>query len=190
MKFRNITLSALLLLPSYYMYGSQDHPLTSGLWHAFEDIQHLLTFVGLGCASALLTASKKYFPWISFLAAMTLGGLLGMGKMITPLTEWAIAGSVLIYGIIIALRLNLSTGLHIVVAFLFGFYHGFAHGTLMPDKSSALIFLPGFILTAFAMTALTFFIASKGFSKFPKSWFIAGGTLVLAGLYLLIQLIQ
>jgi len=104
---------------------------TAGFVHPFTGIDHLLAMLAVG----LWSASAAPRPWLAPLifAALLIAGALAAGGGIVPApvlqgTEWAIAASVIVLGILVAWRIRLATPAVALVVGTFAFFHGAAHG--------------------------------------------------------------
>lgn len=100
-----------------------------GLAHPFGGLDHLLAMAAVGLWSA--TALPRERLWsvpLAFVAAMLLGAGLAFAGLGLPLVEGMIATSVLILGLMVALRLKLPVLAGATIAAAFALFHGFAHG--------------------------------------------------------------
>ena len=84
----------------------------------------------------------------AFLAAMALGAGWGLRRMDLPQFETAIALSVVVLGIVVAIGRRLPLLAGAAVAALAAFPHGYAHGTEAPLDASVGGYFVGFLLAA------------------------------------------
>ncbi|WP_084783088.1 HupE/UreJ family protein [Leptolyngbya sp. O-77] len=98
----------------------------SGLAHPVIGLDHFAFVVAIG----LLAAKQGWgllFP-LSFLLAALGGTTLHLNLVDLPAVEIAIAGSVLIIGLLLGLRKTLPLGGAIAFGILAGLFHGYAYG--------------------------------------------------------------
>ena len=154
---RAIALAGLSLLAGTASAHTGDHVasgLASGLAHPFMGLDHLLAMVAVGLWAAQQGGRALWALPGAFLGAMLLGlGLAGAGWML-PHVETAVALSVLVLGLLIALRhhARLRSGMFVTAAF--ALFHGYAHGLDMPHAASPMLFATGFVLATGCLHAL------------------------------------
>ena len=119
--------------------------LAAGLSHPFAGLDHLLAMTAVGLWAASLGGRAIWAVPIAFMAAMGLGGGLGLGGMPFPTVEFMIGLSVVALGALVAFNVKVpaTAGMAIVAAFALA--HGHAHGSEMPATASALAYGAGFI---------------------------------------------
>lgn len=116
-----------------------------GFAHPFAGFDHVLAMIAIGVWAAQQGGRALWAIPASFVAAMVAGGALGLAGVTVPMTEPAVALSVLVLaGMVIAsVRLPLAFGA--TVAAVLALFHGHAHGVEMPPAVSALRFVAGFV---------------------------------------------
>ncbi|MEB3343306.1 HupE/UreJ family protein [Okeania sp.] len=126
--------------------------LLSGMGHPIIGIDHLAFVLAVGLVGTTIPNG------LSILASFLATGMLGTGihllSIDLPLTELAIAFSVVVFGVILAFKQRLNNLLLIVFAGIAGIFHGYAYGEaiLGAEMTPLLAYLLGF-------TAIQFFIA-------------------------------
>lgn len=118
----------------------------SGLAHPIIGLDHFAFVVAIG----LLAAKQGWgllFP-LSFLLAALGGTILHLNLVDLPMVEIAIAGSVLIIGLLLGLRKMLPLGGAIAFGMLAGLFHGYAYGESIvgAEPSPLAAYLLGFTL--------------------------------------------
>lgn len=116
----------------------------TGLAHPVIGPDHLAFIVAVG----LLAATKRRGIWIpaAFILAALAGTLLHLASVALPGVELLVAGSVLLFGILLALpeapALSVMTGL----AAAAGLFHGYAYGEAIfgAESTPVLAYLVGF----------------------------------------------
>jgi urease accessory protein len=134
--------------------------------------------LAVGLWAAQLGGRWTWAVPLAFVSSMAMGGALGFAGVHLPFAEPMIAASVLVLGLLIAMRVRLRvSGLALVAAF--ALFHGIAHATEMPVEASRVSYAAGFVLATCLLHA-----AGVGLGLLPRArW--AGVPVALAGLYLL-----
>ncbi len=123
----------------------------NGFLHPLTGIDHLLAMLAVGVWSAQIGGKAIYIVPSCFLMMMVIGGIVGLQNVYLGNVEFMIALSVLLLGLAISInRKNsiLIAGLGVAV---FGFFHGFAHGSEVPKSLSAFEYVFGFLITTFGL---------------------------------------
>ncbi|MBW4463715.1 MAG: HupE/UreJ family protein [Nodosilinea sp. WJT8-NPBG4] len=163
-------LALLLLLP---LPSLAHHPLggrvpanfaegfLSGLAHPVIGLDHLAFVVAVGLLAAVST-------WgIAIPAAFVLAAMVGTGlhlaEITLPAAEFVIAGSVLGFGVLLALRNRPQSGVVTGLAVLAGLFHGFAYGeAIFGAESMPLVaYLAGFTAVQMGIAIAAFFLGRQ-----------------------------
>jgi urease accessory protein len=111
------------------------------------------------------------------------GGTLGFVGMTLPLTEPLLAASVLVLGLLVALRARLQL-LGLALAAGFAVFHGLAHAAALPSGAGALAYAAGFAAATVVLHA-----TGIGLGVWIRSGILAprlaGASIALAGCWLL-----
>ncbi len=141
-------LSALAMIPT----AAWAHPglhgetsLMSGFLHPLMGVDHILAMVSVGLLAAHLGGRSLWAVPASFILAMVIGGTLGVAGFHVPVVEAGIAASVIVLGVLVAMRAKISGPLAAALVALFGIFHGAAHGTEMPVDASLMGYTAGFV---------------------------------------------
>lgn len=126
--------------------------LLSGMGHPIIGVDHLAFILAVGLIGAATPNGISILA--SFLATAILGTGIHLLSFDLPLTEIAIAFSVVAFGAILTLKQRLNTLLLIIFAALAGVFHGYAYGEAIIGAEITALFsyLVGF-------TAMQLFIA-------------------------------
>lgn len=119
----------------------------AGLTHPVLGLDHLLAMVSVGIVSAMIGGRAIWTVPATFVAAMAVGGLLGVADvgLGSGFVEAGIAISVLSLGLVIAADRRLPiVGAMLAVSF-FGAMHGYAHGQEIPDIARPVVYASGFL---------------------------------------------
>lgn len=152
MNFKALRLlpAALLLLVPAAAQAHTGGPVSvgfwPGFWHPFSGLDHVLAMVAVGLLAAQLGGRALWLVPLSFVSVMAIGGLLGTTGFPLPFVELAIASSVLVLGLTIALGLRPAVASAMGLVGAFAIFHGFAHGAEMPAAATALAYGTGFVV--------------------------------------------
>ncbi|WP_426990631.1 HupE/UreJ family protein [Cupriavidus sp. 30B13] len=131
--------------------------LWAGLLHPFTGMDHLLAMAGVGVWSALGARSPREalrMPFV-FVALMLAGAALGLAGAGLPLVEPMIAASLLVIGLLVALRARLPAWAGMAIVGGFAVFHGYAHGAELPTAAGALpaaaAYVGGFTVATMAL---------------------------------------
>lgn len=133
-----IALSVALASPAmaHVGHGSAFTAMT-GFAHPFSGLDHIAAMLGVGLWS-VVGGGKRVWAWpLAFVAAMLAAAIAARAGLGLPIVEPAIAASVLILGIAIALTIEAPVWLGAAVVSVFAMAHGTAHGAEAPGGSFA-----------------------------------------------------
>ncbi|MGO4622443.1 HupE/UreJ family protein [Ensifer sp. 2YAB10] len=162
--------------------------LGHGFMHPVGGLDHVLAMVAVGMFAAILGGRALWLVPASFVAMMAVGGDLGMEGVAVPFVETGIAASVVVLGLVVALRWNAPTVAAMGIVGLFAIFHGYAHGAEMPLDASGKQYAIGFM----AATALLHIagigigsIITRLSGRATTAMRFGGGAMALAGVGLL-----
>lgn len=123
--------------------------LLDGLTHPITGIDHLLAFVTVGVLATLFREQLRWWvlPTV-FVAAMAVGGVLGMAGAGFDGAETLIALSVVALGLLLVVGPLARTQVR-PIAVLLGvtaLFHGLAHGTELPTSANPVLYAVGFLV--------------------------------------------
>jgi urease accessory protein len=159
-----------------------------GLLHPLTGMDHLAAMLAVGCWSAL-TARRFWTTPLAFAAMLLVSAVLGLAELDLPAVEPMIAVSLLVLGLLVALRSHLPAALAATLVGVFAIFHGVAHGTELAGAAHAWAPLAGMLLTTVALhlTGLGLGLALRHQSKWwPR---LAGAAVTLLGGVLLLQMV-
>jgi urease accessory protein len=143
------TLLALMVvspLPLAAHEGGSAAGLVSGLLHPISGLDHVAAMVAVGIWGAQLGAPAIWVLPVTFPMVMALGGMLGLLGVGLPGVEVAIGLSALVLGVMVALEHRPDLRLAAILVGVFAIFHGYAHGTELPDGQSGLFYSIGFVV--------------------------------------------
>ena len=158
----------------------------AGLLHPLTGLDHLAAMVALGIWSALVLPRVWLAP-AAFVLMLAVGAVAGMQGLGVPAIEPMIAASLLVLGLLVAVRRSLPLPAALALAGFFAFFHGAAHGQELAAQS-AWPALAGMLLATAALHALGIVLGRALFTR--QRWLApaAGSAVALLGSVLLLQL--
>lgn len=147
-----VALGLLPSLASAHITGVPHNHFADGFMHPLSGLDHLLAMLSVGIVSTQM--GQKHAIWTlpaAFVAAMVIGGLMGISGLYIAGIETGIALSVLLLGAYIFFDSRLPTVAIYVSVMLFALCHGYAHGAEMPHQARALPFVLGFVMGTIAI---------------------------------------
>ncbi|PSN14411.1 urease accessory protein UreJ [filamentous cyanobacterium CCT1] len=183
-------IAALLLLPlpslAHHPMGGR-LPITfaegflSGLGHPVIGLDHLAFVVALGLLAAV-SAWGIRIPVVFVLAAMV-GTGLHLAEVTLPLAELVIAGSVLGFGLLLALKDRPQSAVVAGLAAIAGLFHGFAYGeAIFGAQTMPLVaYLAGFTVIQIAIAIAAFFVGRQ-LTQRTNAVFVQRAGLVICGI--------
>ena len=179
---------AISIIPStVYAHEGGNLPLggfLSGLIHPVLGYDHLLAMLSVGILSAQIGGRAIWTVPATFVIVMGFGGVLGLVDIGITITELGIALSLVILGAVIASERRLPITLAMIGVGFFAIFHGYAHGTEMPQTAQPVAYAFGF-LTGTALIHITGVLIgdiSKRFQLGPQVLRVGGGLISIVGL--------
>ena len=117
-----------------------------GFGHPMSGIDHILAMVAVGIFAANLGGRALWAVPLTFMALMAVGGALGMAGMTLPFVEIGIALSIVVLGLVVAVRYEWPVAAAMALVGVFAIFHGHAHGAEMPVAASGASYALGFVL--------------------------------------------
>jgi urease accessory protein len=126
--------------------GGEAAGLLSGLHHPVSGLDHILAMVAVGLWGAQLGPPAVWLLPVTFPMVMAFGGMLGLLGFALPGIEIGIAVSAIILGAMVAWQALPPLWVAAVVVGFFAIFHGYAHGTELPEGTDALLYSIGFVV--------------------------------------------
>ncbi|MDR6291390.1 urease accessory protein [Inquilinus ginsengisoli] len=139
-------LATLLPVAAYAHPGHDVSGFTAGFAHPLSGLDHILAMVAVGIWAGQVGGRYIWQAPLAFLALMALGGLAGIEGLGLPMVEIGIAGSIVVFGAMIALAVRPVAWIGMAVTGVFAVFHGYAHGAEMHPDASALTYGVGFMV--------------------------------------------
>ena len=144
------TLAISFVLAPAVALAHPGHDGAGGLMHGFvhpvTGVDHVLAMIAVGVLAALYGGRALWLVPTSFLFAMAVAGVIGMAGIPVQIVEAGIALSVVVLGLMLAFQIKPPTLVAMVVVGFFALFHGYAHGSEMPDGPAGLSFAAGFLI--------------------------------------------
>ena len=155
--YRHFLIAAVLLASTAaqaHVGVGDTHGFAHGFAHPVSGIDHVLAMIAVGLFAAHLGGRALFLLPLSFIAMMVAGGVLGAAGVSLPFVEAGIGLSVVVFGIAVALNLDIPVAIAMVLVGVFAVFHGYAHGAEMPGTVSGLAYGAGFVVATAALHAL------------------------------------
>ena len=120
--------------------------LLHGFVHPLTGIDHVLAMIAVGVLAAGYGSRALWLVPMSFLVAMAAAGVIGMAGIPVQIVEAGIGLSVVVLGLMIAFQFKPPTLVATVVVGFFALFHGYAHGSEMPNGLAGLSLAAGFLI--------------------------------------------
>ena len=163
------------------------HGFANGFAHPLSGLDHFLAMTAVGLWAVQRGGRALWMVPLAFISVMAVGGMLGMaGFGQIPLIEQAIAASVLVLGIFLAVAARLSMRASVLAIGLFALFHGYAHGAEMPATASGLLYGVGFVLATATLHLFGIGLGLAAQKTNSLKWVRCAGVVIAAcGVYLL-----
>lgn len=154
-KYGKSEMIRLLLVLSLFLIPdiASAHPIKgqaigfwTGFFHPLTGIDHVLAMLGVGMWGAEIGGTALWALPVAFPLVMSLGGVAGILHLPMLPVEPGIDFSVIMMGLVIATNFRPKLGWAVAIVSIFAVFHGYAHGSELPDQVSALTFCIGFVL--------------------------------------------
>ncbi len=133
--------------------GGDAAGMLAGIAHPLSGWDHALAMIGVGLWAAQSGRVARWSLPASFLAAMAVGGVLGLAGFALPAVEIGIALSLLALGIAIVAAARPAAWLGMALVAAFAVFHGHAHGAELPAGESGALYGAGALLATAALHA-------------------------------------
>ncbi len=157
-----------------------------GFLHPLNGLDHLLAMIAVGIWSMQLSNDlDKRAIWLMpfiFVVVMGLGGVLGLITVSFVFAEHGIALSLLITGFLIARAIHLSIPASAILIAVFAVFHGYAHGSEIPEGTAIVDYAAGFMLATALLHLVGIGLATLLYRVERDQWLrYAGVAVALSG---------
>ncbi|MCH1929078.1 HupE/UreJ family protein [Shewanella sp. A25] len=144
-----LLLLIIALLPFWAEAHVDSHQalgFTTGLGHPWSGLDHILAMVAVGIWGAQLGRPAVWLLPVVFPMMMAFGGMLGLLGVPFPSVEAGIAISAIVLGLMVLFEVKGNMQLIVALVGFFALFHGYAHGTELPEGQSGLLYSMGFVV--------------------------------------------
>lgn len=141
--------AGLMLAPAQALAHAEEGVaggLASGFMHPLLGLDHLVAMVAVGLWGAQLGRPAIWVLPITFPTVMAMGGLMGVLGIPLPFIEVGVALSAVVLGVLVAMNTRPALWVAAVIVGAFAVFHGYAHGTELPDAANPLAYGVGFVV--------------------------------------------
>ena len=118
----------------------------AGFLHPLSGLDHIVAMVAVGLWGAILGAPALWLLPVVFPMVMAFGGAIGVLGVPVPAVESGIALSGIVLGLMVACSVRPPLWIASLLVGCFAIFHGYAHGTELPDSANPLTFASGFVI--------------------------------------------
>ena len=151
MNTKNVALTMMLLglaTPAFAHTGvNADHNFMAGLIHPWQGIDHLLVMFAVGLWAGIQGGRAMWLLPLSFLTLMTVGAMLSFAGFSFALSEFWVAASVVVFGLIISFNSQVSIALATGLVTAFALFHGFVHAAEITVATEQFSYTLGFLFS-------------------------------------------
>lgn len=126
-------------------YFGGDESFVGGFLHPVLGPDHLVAMLAIGLWAAYLGGRALVGVPLAFVGMMIVGAILGATGSFLPAADQTIAVSLVVFGLMICMLAKLPVFVAVALGGLFATFHGYAHGTEIPDLAQPLLYGAGFI---------------------------------------------
>jgi urease accessory protein len=124
----------------------------AGFVHPLSGADHVLAMVAIGLWG-VVAGGRALWVWpVAFVAMILVGFATGALGLQVPIVEPAIGSSIVVLGLLVAFAARAPVWWGAVIAGLFAFFHGHAHGTeAVTGAADLIVYAGGFSLATAAL---------------------------------------
>jgi len=126
----------------------------NGLRHPVSGLDHVLAMIAVGLWGAQLGQPAIWLLPVTFPMVMAFGGFLGLVGVPLPGVEIGVALSAVLLGLMVAREVRPPLAAAAALVGFFAIFHGYAHGTELPEGQSGLTYSIGFVIATGCLHAV------------------------------------
>ncbi|WP_420406695.1 HupE/UreJ family protein [Hoeflea sp.] len=150
----------------------------SGLMHPIFGWDHVVAMVAVGLWGAVLGSPAIWILPITFPLVMALGAALGIAGVTVPFIEAGIALSGVVLGLLVLFLVRAPVAVAGVIVAFFAIFHGYAHGTELPDAANPFAYAVGFVIATGLLHAVGIAFGALNGQSWGKMAIRAGGAVI------------
>src|SRR3569623_1397582 len=111
-----------------FAHPSADHTLSfaSGIIHPFSGVDQLLAMIAVGMLGARLRHRAVWILPLAYIVMLHAGAIMSVAGPTSPFMEPAIAASISVFGLLLALKQRVNLALAATIVGIFALAHGYA----------------------------------------------------------------
>lgn len=129
-----------------HVQGDPAAGFVTGLGHPWSGLDHILVMIAVGVWGAQLGRPAVWLLPVAFPMMMAFGGFIGLLGLPFPSVEVGISLSAIVIGFMVLTEARASMKLIVALVGFFALFHGYAHGTELPEGQNGLIYSLGFVV--------------------------------------------
>jgi len=127
--------------------GGLSGGFSSGFMHPILGWDHVIAMVAVGIWGAFLGGRAIWILPVTFPLVMAVGGAMGIVGVPVPSVETGIALSAIALGSMVAFAARPPIWVAALIVGIFAIFHGYAHGTELPNAANPLAYSLGFVFS-------------------------------------------
>ena len=185
---RLLALSSVCVASVATAHPGHDQSLSfsAGVLHPLSGMDHLLAMLAVGVWAAQVGGRALWALPVAFITALLCGAAFALMNIPVGGVEQMIAASIVVLGMLIAIRAHPWTAVSAALVGVFAFFHGYAHAVEIPVDAGAIAYISGFVAATAALHATGILLArssDRWMSRAATRW--AGAAVMMAGVALL-----
>jgi urease accessory protein len=153
--------------------------LTAGAVHPFSGLDHFAAMLAVGLWASQLGGRSRILVPLTFVAAMIVGGILGVSGMVIAGVEQGIAASVIVLGLLVTVARRLPPTAAMALVAGFALFHGTAHGSEMPIGANSAAYCLGFVFSTLVLQTMGLGLGAIAVQANRPQWIRLGGAAVV-----------
>jgi urease accessory protein len=150
----------------------------SGLMHPIFGWDHVVAMVAVGLWGAVLGSPAIWILPITFPLVMAIGAALGIAGIPVPFIEAGIALSGIVLGLLVMFLVRAPIVVAGVLVAFFAIFHGYAHGTELPDAANPFAYAIGFVIATGLLHVVGIVFGTLNGLAWGKTAIRAGGAAI------------
>ncbi len=147
LRLLSIALCALVSpIARAHVQGDSAAGFITGLGHPWAGLDHILVMVAVGIWGAQLGHPAIWLLPVAFPMMMAFGGFIGLLGLPFPSVEVGISLSAIVLGLMVLMEAKTNMKLIVALVGFFALFHGYAHGTELPEGQNGLLYSIGFVV--------------------------------------------
>lgn len=142
-----IALSVLISpIAQAHVQGNPAAGFVTGFGHPWSGLDHILVMIAVGIWGAQLGRPAVWLLPVAFPMMMAFGGFIGLLGLPFPSVEVGISLSAIVLGFMVLMEAKANMKFIVALVGFFALFHGYAHGTELPEGQNGLLYSIGFVV--------------------------------------------